>query len=196
MRHEILCHHDGVTDSLAGRLLVATPKLTDPNFFRTVVLLCMHDDNGAFGVVLNRPLESVSVAEHVPAWSEHASTPAVVFVGGPVEPTTAIAIGRSRTDSDFEGWTGLTGRIGLVDLEANPDGVMDGLEAVRLFAGYSGWGAGQLESEIEDDAWFVVEAEHDDVFTEAPERLWRGVLQRQGGKLAMFAYVPTDPSLN
>jgi len=185
-----------VSNSLAGRLLVATPKLTDPNFHRTVVFLCMHDENGAFGLVLNRPLEAMSVSDTIPAWSEHVSTPALVFLGGPVEPNSAIALGRSATGAERDGWTCLTGSTGLVNLEADPEELMDSLEAVRVFAGYAGWGAGQLEGEIKEDGWFVVEAEPADAFTEEPEHLWSAVLKRQRGKLAMFAFAPADPSVN
>ncbi len=185
-----------MSNSLAGRLLVATPKLLDPNFHRTVVLLCLHDEHGAFGLVLNRPLEATVVADVVPAWSEHVSAPAVVFVGGPVETNAAMALGRSKTGADREGWTCLTGTTGLVNLDRDPDDLMDDLEAVRVFAGYAGWGAEQLEGEIREDAWFVVEAEPGDAFTSDPEHLWSAVLKRQPGKLAMFAFAPADPSVN
>jgi putative transcriptional regulator len=185
-----------VGNSLAGRLLVATPKLLDPNFHRTVVFVCMHDEHGAFGLVLNRPLEAMKVAETIPVWSEHVSTPALVFLGGPVEPNSAIALGRSRAGLERDGWTRMTGTTGLVNLEANPEELMDDLEAVRVFAGYAGWGAGQIEGEIKEDAWFVVEAEPGDPFTGDPGHLWSAVLKRQRGKLAMFAFAPSDPSVN
>jgi len=183
-------------ESLAGKLLVASPKLQDPNFLRTVVLMLNHDENGGLGVVLNRALD-VDVEAVLPAWAPHVARPGQLFHGGPVDPTAALAIARTLPEAKVPGFSPMVDSIGLLDLNLAPQELpMDDLERVRLFGGYAGWGAGQLEGEIAEDAWFVVEAEPDDPFSPDPESLWRRVLQRQEGKLAMFAYQPPDPSVN
>ena len=187
--------------SLAGRLLVATPALLDPNFHRTVILMCVHGDQGALGIVLNRPSQS-DVLDHLPEWRHLAASPAVVFAGGPVEPTTALALGRAATSVEGEaeaeagGWTAVTDRLGLLDLGRPPGELGVEAEQVRIFSGYAGWGVGQLEAEIEEEGWFIVDAAPDDPFTREPERLWREVLRRQPGRLAIFADCPTDPRAN
>lgn len=176
-----------MTTGLGGRLLVASPLLVDPNFFRTVVLLLQHDEEGALGVVLNRP-SAEAVADHLPAWAPAVGEPAVVFVGGPVEPPIAIALEASPVPAEPTGVDG----VGILDLERDPAST----ELVRVFSGYAGWGPGQLESELEEDAWVVVDAAASDPFHPDPERLWSEVLRRQGGRLAMLASYPPDPRLN
>lgn len=185
----------GMAETLAGKLLVATPKLVDPNFHRTVVLLLSHDEAGAFGVVLNRPLE-LAVAEVLPGWQRLAREPAVVFLGGPVETKRALALARCGAAVPAEGWTRLSGEIGLVDLTLPPVGPGDGIADLRVFTGYAGWGEGQLEGEVAEDDWFVVEARPADAFSKTPESLWREVLLRQPGQVAMYAFFPTDPFAN
>ena len=193
--------HNAPAASLAGRLLVATPALLDPNFHRTVILMCVHGDEGALGIVLNRPSES-DVLDHLPEWRHLAASPAVVFSGGPVEPTTALALGRAATSVEGEaeaeagGWTAVTDHLGLIDLGRPPGELGVEAEQVRIFSGYAGWGVGQLEAEIEEEGWFIVDAAPDDPFTREPERLWREVLRRQPGRLAIFADFPTDPRVN
>lgn len=185
----------------AGRLLVATPMLADPNFRRTVVLVVEHEPNeGTLGVVLNRPTE-VSVGQVLEPWTELASGPQVVFTGGPVAPTSALALARASGDGDPLGWRALDGgpdmsRIGLVDLEAPPQVLAAEIASLRVFAGYAGWGSGQLESEIGDGAWYVLPGEPADPFIGDPEGLWQAVLRRQGGELALVATFPDDPRLN
>jgi putative transcriptional regulator len=184
-------------DALAGRLLVASPLLTDPNFHRAVVLICTHNEDGAFGLVLNRPLP-VSVAEPLPAWAPRVVEPPSIFRGGPVLPDRALALARltphTRGDS-VEGWDRVTGRVGLLDLQVNPS-ALAGIEAVRIFSGHAGWSGGQLEGELLGEAWFVVDAAPDDAFDPAPDGLWRRVLRRQTGRLALFADYPPDVLLN
>jgi putative transcriptional regulator len=179
--------------SLRGRLLVATPALGDPNFDRTVVLILEHTPEGAVGVILNRPsLTGLGEAgADWGGWDALAAEPAVVFVGGPVSRTSVICIARSA-DDDAHGFQPVLGEVGVADLAQPPKGV----EAVRLFAGYAGWGEGQLEAEIEAGAWFVLDARPEDPLTPDPEDLWPEVLRRQGGRLAMFALCPLDPSTN
>lgn len=189
--------------SLTGRLLVATPALADPNFNRTVVLLLDHDDEGSLGVVLNRPTP-VGVGDVLQDWADLAGDPGVVFQGGPVSLDSALGLAvvpgdeaaGARPGEGPLGWRRVHGAIGLVDLDAPPELLAAELGTLRIFAGYAGWGPGQLEEELDDGAWYVVESEPGDVSSPAPEGLWRAVLRRQRGELAMVATYPDDPSLN
>ncbi len=172
------------------RLLVAAPGLPDPNFETTVVLLLEHGEGGALGVVLNRPSD-VALAETLDEWEPYAADPAVIFVGGPVDHDAVLALTRMHGDEEL-GVRPVTDEIGLVDLELSPAAA--GLRGpVRVFAGYAGWGAGQLEGELQAGTWFIIDAEPGDVFSEDPAELWRSVLVRQGG---VFSTVTPDPSRN
>jgi putative transcriptional regulator len=179
--------------SLAGRLLVALPALDDPNFERTVVLLLDHDEEGALGVVLNRASE-VPVHEALVDWARLAAEPAVVFGGGPVEPTAVVALGRTPVRVVPEGRQPLLDQVRLVDVSDDPGS--SEVDQVRVFAGYAGWGPGQLEGEIEMGAWAAIDAQPGDVFTDAPTQLWARVLGRQPGRLRLLASFPDDPSTN
>ncbi|MCX7621920.1 MAG: YqgE/AlgH family protein [Acidimicrobiales bacterium] len=187
--------------SLAGRLLVAVPgRLDDPNFRRTVVLMLEHGEEGGLGVVLNRP-SNTPVDEPFPGWDEPASPPRVIFAGGPVQPNMIIALARTRDGAELgESWQLVLeqsgSRIGTVDLRRHPVDVAPALECVRVFAGYAGWAPGQLEEELRLGAWWVVDPLPWDPFCTDPARLWREVLRRQGGELAIFALCPDDPSMN
>ncbi|GGX65631.1 UPF0301 protein [Streptomyces minutiscleroticus] len=192
----------GMTEvsSLTGRLLVATPALADPNFDRAVVLLLDHDEEGSLGVVLNRPTP-VGVGDILEGWADLTGEPGVVFQGGPVSLDSALGVavvpgGGDAGESAPLGWRRVHGAIGLVDLEAPPELLASVLGSLRIFAGYAGWGPGQLEDELVEGAWYVVESEPGDVSSPAPERLWREVLRRQRNELAMVATYPDDPSLN
>jgi putative transcriptional regulator len=178
-----------------GRLLVATPVLEDPTFERAVVLVLDHDEDGALGVVLNRA-SGVPVREALSDWVDLAAAPPVVFGGGPVEPTAVVALGRCAAGVAPDGWSPILDRIRLVDLDADPVLATTDLEHVRVFAGYSGWAPGQLETEIDLGAWFTVDAEPVDVFTADPDGLWQRVLRRQPDELALFATYPSDPTTN
>lgn len=178
---------------MKGRLLVATPGLVDPNFDRTVILVLDHADAGAVGIVLNRPSE-LDLAEPLPTWSTLASAPTVVFVGGPVAPSAAIALGRGETDVD--GWTPVFPGIGVVDVRRAPEAYDGTVDEVRLFAGYAGWGPGQLDHEITSGAWFVMAPEVDDVISDAPEHLWSEVLRRAEDAGELFAQQAPQPWLN
>ncbi|CAM5528044.1 YqgE/AlgH family protein [Streptomyces abikoensis] len=194
--------------SLTGRLLVATPALADPNFDRAVVLLLDHDEEGSLGVILNRPTP-VGVADILESWAALAGEPGVVFQGGPVSLDSALGVavvpgeGHGKTGSSSVavgdgplGWRRVHGAIGLVDLEAPPELLAAALGSLRIFAGYAGWGPGQLEDELVEGAWYVVESEPGDVSSPDPSQLWRAVLRRQRNELAMVATYPDDPSLN
>ncbi|MFD4899741.1 YqgE/AlgH family protein [Streptomyces sp. NPDC058411] len=196
--------------SLTGRLLVAAPALADPNFDRAVVLLLDHDEEGSLGVVLNRPTP-VGVGDILASWAGLTGEPDVVFQGGPVSLDSALGVAvipgdegssqgsRLRAGGGEEapiGWRRVHGAICLVDLDAPPELLAAALGSLRIFAGYAGWGPGQLESELADGAWYVVESEPGDVSSPRPENLWRAVLRRQRSELAMIATYPDDPSLN
>lgn len=184
------------SESLVGRLLVATPALQDPNFERTVVLLVSNDPSGSLGVVLNRATE-VPVAEVLGEWSTLAQEPAVLFEGGPVQPEAAIALGWMRNGAgELPCFKPFAGRLGTLDLAADPERLSGALDGVRVFAGYASWGAKQLHEEIEDGAWMVFDSLPSDPFASRPEDLWSMVWRRQGGLLAAIATYPSDPSLN
>ncbi|HEX4659756.1 MAG TPA: YqgE/AlgH family protein [Streptosporangiaceae bacterium] len=188
-------------ESLSGRLLVATPLLGEPNFRRTVILIVEDEpEEGTLGVVLNRPTE-VQVGQVLQAWAELVTGPTVVFKGGPVSPNSALALALAVGEDEPLGWRSLDGsslmsRIGLVDLEAPPELLAGGITSLRVFAGYAGWGPGQLRAEIEEGAWYVLPGEPTDAFLAEPERLWPEVLRRQGGEFAIVATYPDDPLLN
>ena len=183
----------------AGQLLVATPALIDPNFDHCVVLLLDYDENGALGVVLNRP-SPVPVGEILAEWSELADPPGVLFHGGPVSTDSALAVATVPPGvgeaSEPVGWRRLFGDTGIVDLDAPTELVGPAVSGLRIFAGYAGWGTEQLESEIEEGSWYVVPSTPSDVFSTDPEGLWTRVLRRQPGELAWVSTRPLDPTLN
>jgi putative transcriptional regulator len=185
-----------MSEWLRGRLIVATPAMLDPNFSRTVVLLLDHDEDGALGLVLNRATE-VPVEEVLPGWGGVVDPPAVLFGGGPVEPGAVIGLGRARSDSGPREWEPIVGRLRAVDPTMDPALVPTEVDAVRIFAGYAGWSPGQLEAELEQDAWFVLDsdAEHDP-FSDEPDNLWNRVFARQTGELRLLTTYPDDPSMN
>jgi putative transcriptional regulator len=176
-----------VSVPLHGRLLVATPSLLDPNFWRSVVLILQHDDEeGTVGVVLNRPTPEL-VETHIPAWGPVAAAPGTVHIGGPVAPQVAIGLATGNAGEP----TSVPG-ISIVDLESSPG---PELGAVRVYAGYSGWGAGQLEAEIAEGSWYVVPAAPDDPFA-SPDGQWAAVLRRQRGHLSLVSTFPDEVSQN
>jgi putative transcriptional regulator len=179
--------------SLRGHLLVAGPGLVDPNFHRTVVLVGEHGEEGAMGVVLNRP-SPVLVVDAVPPLAGLVGEDDVVFVGGPVQPEAILVIG--EFDDPAEAGTLVLDSIGFLPGEIDDAGSVGSLGRARLFAGYAGWGPGQLEVELEESAWIVEPAQPDDVFGIAPESLWSSVLQRKGGAFGVLASMPSDPTLN
>ena len=179
-------------DSARGQLLIAGPGLSDPNFWRTVVLIVEHSDDGALGLVLNRPSES-TVGEAVSELEPLLDVDDPLHIGGPVQPSALIVLAEfDDTESAaliaFED-VGVLG--GAVDA-GTPLGVRRG----RAFVGHAGWGAGQLEAELERGDWILEPAKRADAFTETPLDLWETVLTRKGGSFALVARMPPDPSVN
>jgi putative transcriptional regulator len=180
-------------DSLRGKLLIATPGLEDPNFHRTVVLVAEHTEEGAMGLVLNRP-SGATVGEAVPELDKLVTDEDEVFVGGPVQ-SAAIVVLAEVEDPDVAALVVLHD-IGFMPADSDLDDFADMARRARVFAGYAGWGPGQLEEELEREDWILEEAERDEVFTADPDVLWRVVLERKGGQYALVARMPEDPSVN
>jgi putative transcriptional regulator len=189
---------DSAADGLRpGQLLVAAPVLVDPNFDHAVVLLLDLDENGALGVVLNRP-SPLPVGDVLADWTEVVEPPAVLFQGGPVSTDSALAVAvlpaGERTDP--VGFRRLFDDTGIVDLDTPTELVGPAVNKLRIFAGYAGWGSTQLEAEVEEGAWYVVPATAGDVFGADPSGLWARVLRRQPGELAWVSTRPLDPTQN
>jgi len=180
-------------ESLHGHLLIATPSLADPNFFRTVVLVGEHGEDGAMGLVLNRPAPA-TVAEAVPDLVSLPGDEEHLFLGGPVRPTVVLVLAEFIDPSDA-GML-ITDRVGFLSADSDLDVLAQSAVRARVFAGHAGWGAGQLESEIERADWIVKTAQDRDVFDDEPGAMWGHVLERMGGRFALLARIPTDPSVN
>lgn len=158
------------------------------------MLVLEHGDDGAIGIVLNRD-SAVTVADVFPEWNELVAPPEAVFVGGPVSTEAVIALARRR-HAGIDGFVEVLDDLGTIDLADDPLDIGASLQSLRVFSGYSGWSAGQLEDELEQGAWFVVNLEPTDPFVDTPERLWRDVLRRQRGRIALFANWPEDATVN
>jgi putative transcriptional regulator len=174
-----------VTESFTGKLLIASPSMPD-YFHRTVILVVEHNDEGAFGLVLNRPSET-TVGEASPELAKLVGDEHFLYVGGPVQPNAVTAVGEHP--EPVEATKLIVGSVGMVNLDDPPE-----LYRLRVFAGYAGWGAGQLDGELEQEAWIVEETHPDDPFGEGD--LWSDVLARKGGEYALLARMPPDPSVN
>lgn len=179
-------------ESVRGQLLIAGPTLVDPNFRRTVVLVVDHSDEGALGLVLNRPTES-TVGEAVPELEGLIEPEKQMFVGGPVQPSGVIVLAQFA-DPDPAALLSFD-NVGLLLTDASLEDPPAVLEA-RAFAGHSGWGPGQLDGELELGGWILEPATAEDAFSPDPEQLWSDVLLRKGGSYALVARMPLDPSLN
>jgi len=170
--------------------------MSDPNFRRTVVLILHHGDEGTLGVVLNRPSE-VPVDQVAPAWAAYVGDPADAFIGGPVEQDTPLCLAALRNgETSVPGTIGVIGPVALVVLDSDPDELVSKVRGMRMFIGYAGWDAGQLEGELARDDWIVVPALPSDVFAEPGTDLWARVLRRQGVPTALLATHPGDLQLN
>jgi putative transcriptional regulator len=181
-------------DVRPGCLLVALPSLADPTFAGTVVFVLDHSDTGTLGVVLGRP-SAVEIRDVLPGWCDLAVEPGVFHVGGPCETDTALCLATSSVP--IEGLRRVAGDVHLVDLDSDPAALSGRLSGLRVFAGYAGWSSGQLAAEIAEGAWACVPGRAEDVLSDAagPD-LWRAVMGRQTGRLAVLSTAPADPSVN
>jgi putative transcriptional regulator len=180
-------------DSARGKLLIAGPALLDPNFWRTVVLVVEHSDEGALGLVLNRPSET-TVGAAVPQLEEMVDTDGLLFIGGPVQPSSVIVLAQLEDPGDaallaFDD-------IGVIGAGDSPDAPPAGVRRGRAFVGHAGWGPGQLDDELERGDWITEPARREDAFSDDAMELWRSVLTRMGGSYALVARMPPDPSVN
>lgn len=180
-------------ESLAGQLLLASPALLDPNFRRTVVLIGVHNGEGALGVVLNRP-SAVTVGEAVPALQAAVDEQEPVYVGGPVQPASVVLLAEFL-DPAPAGML-VVGRIGFPAADADIEQLATATARRRVYAGFAGWGEGQLDAEVHQGDWIAHSALPEDVFTDVPGDLWSAVLTRKGGSYALMARMPLDPSVN
>ena len=181
-----------MSDTLRGKLLVASPALVDPNFARSVILITEHNEDGAMGVVLNRPSET-DVDEVAPELAPVADGEPV-FIGGPVQPKALVVLAEFA-DPEAAAWI-VAADVGFVAAETDGERLESAVRRGRVYAGYSGWGAGQLESELDEEAWIVEPPLPTELFPEDPGTLWHDVLERKGGQFALIARMPDDPSLN
>ncbi|MHB8690455.1 MAG: YqgE/AlgH family protein [Solirubrobacteraceae bacterium] len=182
-----------MTESARGQLLIAGPTLLDPNFWRTVVLIVEHNEEGALGLVLNRPSET-TVAEAVPQLGDLLDGDQEVFVGGPVQPSGVIVLAQFENTEDaallaFDD-------VGVLGVGADLESLDVPVSSGRAFVGHAGWGPGQLDAELERGDWILEPAAKSDAFSKQPLELWSEVLTRKGGSYALVARMPTDPSLN
>jgi putative transcriptional regulator len=180
-------------NSARGQLLIAGPALLDQNFWRTVVLMVEHNEEGALGLVLNRPSET-SIGDAVPQLDELLDSDDPIFIGGPVQPSAVIVLAEFEDPSDaallaFDD-------VGVLGTGASLDDPVAGVRRGRAFVGHAGWGPGQLDGELERGDWIVEPATVDDAFSPEPEALWPEVLTRKGGSYALIARMPPDPSVN
>jgi putative transcriptional regulator len=180
-------------ESQRGQLLIAGPGLLDPNFWRTVVLLVEHSDEGAFGLVLNRVSET-TVGEAVPDLEQLVDSEEPLFIGGPVQPSGVIVLGQFEDPGDaallaFDD-------VGVLATSESMLESSTGLRSTRAFVGHAGWGPGQLDSELDRGDWILEPARRQDAFSQDPPTLWPVVLARKGGSYALVARMPADPSLN
>jgi putative transcriptional regulator len=178
---------------LKGQLLLASPALVDPNFRRTVVLVTEHNEEGAAGLVLNR-LSETAVADAVPDILPLVAEEERVYVGGPVQQSAVLVL--AEFDDPEDAAMLVVGDVGFVPGDGDFELLAATTRRVRVFAGYAGWGAGQLESELEESSWIVEAADGLDLFPEPDTDLWGAVLQGKGGVYRVVALMPEDPSLN
>ncbi|MCF3936817.1 YqgE/AlgH family protein [Gordonia sp. Z-3] len=181
-----------------GTLLIASTDLIEPTFARTVIYIMEHNDAGSLGVVLNR-MSQTAVHNLLPQWTDLSASPRALFVGGPVKQDAALCLGVVKLGADISGYEALRpvdGRVVLVDLDADPTELADVLEGVRVFAGYSGWGEGQLDAELQQDSWLLASALAGDLLVPTTTDLWGSVLRRQPWPTPLLATHPIDIARN
>jgi len=177
-----------------GSLLIAEPFLGDPNFERSVVLICEHNEDGTFGLVLNQ-IAQVRLNDVL---SEELYQDFPLYVGGPVQQNTLHYIHRlgDQLDESIRVADGLywSGNFDQLRQLINAGAVRE--NDIRFFVGYSGWGEGQLGEEMGQNAWIVTQADADFIFDTASDQFWRGILRRMGGQYRVLSHYPVDPRLN
>ena len=177
-----------------GRVLIAPPMMQDPNFRRSVILLCEHGVDGSFGLILNRSI-SLNLTDVVEGMDLYEGP---LCLGGPVQPNTLHVlhrlgnkVGESIEITNEVFWGGDFEIIQqLVENEKTSS------ESIRFFLGYAGWSPGQLDAETEQDGWIVAEADNALIFPDDPTELWAATLRRMGGEYALLANFPDDPRMN
>jgi putative transcriptional regulator len=179
--------------SVRGKLLVASPALVDPNFLRTVVLIAAHDADGALGLVLNRP-STIVVRDVVAALGDACDGFEQVYVGGPVQPGAVVVL--AEFDDPTLCAMPVDGDLGLPHVTLDPGTLAAGVRRARAFAGHAGWGPGQLDAELAEEAWIVIDLDPEDPWINPGDRLWSVLLERRGGEYALLARMPLDPSVN
>jgi len=180
-------------ESLKGMLLFSTPALFDPNFRRTVVLVAEHGEDGAMGVVLNRPSET-TVGEAVPDLADVAGPDSPVFVGGPVQPQAVLVLAEFEEPDDAAAV--VIGDLGFARADRDLDELADSTRRARVFAGYSGWSPGQLEAELEEESWLVEPIGEIDLLGDPADDLFGTALRTKGGSYRILALMPDDPQQN
>jgi putative transcriptional regulator len=179
----------------SGDLLISEPFLQDENFVRSVILICENNENGSFGLVLNK--QSILKLSDLVDGADFLD--AVVYVGGPVEQNTLHFI--------YHDSNPLPGSISLAEdlwwggdfevlLERFKQGEIHS-DQLKFFIGYSGWAAGQLDNELEEDTWIIcTSADYTEIFDDSAEEMWRVILKNMGGEYQQMANYPIDPRLN
>lgn len=178
-----------MVESTAGKLLVATPNVRGAPFERSVIIVLEHDDAGAIGIVLNYPTD-LPVVDHLPEVSSHVSEPQVVFLGGPVQPDAAIALGRSPSGRFMT--PSMFGDVGVIDVTDIPDDIGH----LRIYAGYAGWSPGQLEDELAEGSWWVMAPRPGVLFAPTSHGLWQDAVANAPGRTKLYATYPDDPASN
>ena len=193
-------HGDPESGYLTGQLLIAMPNMRDPRFEKSVIYMCVHNAEGAVGLVVNRQIDSITFPDLLKQLNIEPSDSAPnlpIHFGGPVETGRGFVLHSAeygQTGTIMVGdRVGLTATVDILKDMAARRGPKNSLLAL----GYAGWGPGQLDDELAANAWIVVDADRSDPFTRTPESLWRDVLRRQGGALArMGERIPDDVSSN
>jgi putative transcriptional regulator len=181
-------------ESLKGQLLIASATLLDPNFKQTVVLIAEHGEEGAMGLVLNRPADTL-VDEAVPDLAWLAGDDERVWVGGPVAETAVIVL--AEWDDPALSGAIVEGDLGFVGADADEQEQLEGaIRRARVYAGHAGWGPGQLEEELAEESWILESPLREEIFSAEPDELWAAVLRRKGSRYALLSTMPPDPSVN
>jgi putative transcriptional regulator len=183
----------GGVESLKGKLLVASPSLYDPSFRRTVVLVGEHGEEGAMGLVLNRASQT-PVAEALPDLAHLVRPDEPVYVGGPVQPQAILVL--AEFDDPEAAASMVVADVGFARADGDPALLAAATRRARVFAGYAGWSPGQLEAELEEEAWLVEPADGLDLFPDPGSDLFASVLRRKGGVYRILALMPLDPRVN